>query len=95
MVCRVAEEAGIATVCVSTGRDLTAQVRPPRSLFVNYPMGNNFGAPHDVEQQLTILRRALAMIHETETGGTLIDFEDEWPTPFEYFTGQRRKAANA
>ena len=89
MVCRVAEEAGIATVCVSTGRDLTAQVLPPRSVFVNFPMGNNFGAPDDTERQTDIMRTALAMIHETERGGTLIDLPYEWDTPFEYFTGRR------
>lgn len=57
-------------------------------------MGNNFGAPHDVEQQLTIMRAALAMIHETEKAGTLIDWQDDWHSPFEYFTGQNRAKAS-
>ena len=57
-------------------------------------MGNNFGAPHDVDQQLTIMRRALAMIHDTDQGGTLIDWHDDWPAPFEYFTGQKRAKAS-
>ena len=33
------EAAGIPTVLVSTGRDLTELVCPPRSMFVNFPMG--------------------------------------------------------
>ena len=37
LVARVVEESGIPTMVVATGRDLTAQVRPPRSLFVNFP----------------------------------------------------------
>lgn len=93
LVCRVVEESGIATVCLSTGRDLTAQVKPPRSLFMNYPMGNNFGAPSDIDQQLRILRRALRMIDETEKGGLLIDWEETWSSNFEYFTGKKRAAS--
>ena len=93
LVCRIAEQADIATVCVSTGRDLTAQVKPPRSVFVNFPMGNNFGAPDDPEQQLEILRTSLALIHGADEGGVLIDLPLTWPEPFEYFTGAKRKTA--
>ena len=89
LVCREVEAAGIPTVCVSTGRDLTAQVLPPRSLFVNFPMGNNFGAPFVAEQQSAILRRALALVEEVEAGGYLEDWPEQWPTPVEYFTGRR------
>ena len=42
-----------------------------RSLFVNAPMGNNFGPPDDAAQQLSILRTALALIHEANEGGAL------------------------
>jgi len=88
LVCREVEKAGIATVCVSTGRDLTAQVKPPRSLFVNFPMGNNFGAPSDVEQQTAILSRALVLIFEVDEGGYLEDWPQPWHAPVEYFKGR-------
>ena len=88
LVCRVVEAAGIPTVCFSTGRDLTAQVRPPRSLFVNFPMGHNFGAPDDAATQAAILRRGLALVEDVETGGTLVDWPQTWPEPVEYFTGR-------
>ena len=73
---------------MSTGRDLTALVKPPRSLFVNAPMGNNFGPPDDAVQQLSILRTALALAHEANEGGVLIDFPFAWPEAFEFFTGR-------
>ncbi len=88
LVCRVVEEAGIPTVCVSTGRDLTAQVKPPRSLFLNFPMGNNFGEPFNTDQQTRILRRALELFEEVETGGYLEDWPEEWHEPVEYFRGR-------
>lgn len=93
LVCRVVEEAGIPTVCVSTGRDLTAQVKPPRSLFLNFPMGNNFGEPFNLRQQTAILRRALELIDEVEVGGLLEDWPEPWPEPIEYFTGRTRQSS--
>ena len=85
LVCRIVEEAGIATVCVATGRDLIAQVKPPRSIFVNHPMGNNFGKPFDKAMQTDILSRALSLIQEAQEGGMLLDYPNQWPEPFEYF----------
>lgn len=88
LVARVVEETGIPTVNVSTGRDITALVRPPRSLFVNAPMGNTFGAPGDVDRQREILRIALDLIVTARDPGVLVDLPGAWPEPFEYFTGE-------
>jgi hypothetical protein len=85
LVCRVVEERGIATVCVSTGRDLTAQVKPPRSIFVNCPMGNNFGPPNDVALQRKILGAALELVVNAEEGGVLVDYPYEWEEEFTAF----------
>lgn len=92
LVCRVVEEAGIPTICVSTGRDLTAQVNPPRSLFLNFPMGNNFGEPFNSQQQTAILGRALTLVEEVEVGGFLEDWPEPWPRPVEYFKGRTGKS---
>ncbi len=93
LVCRVVEEAGIPTVCISTGRDLTAQVKPPRSLFLNFPMGNNFGAAFNVDQQNAILGRALQLIEEVKVGGLLEDWPEDWDQPVEYFKGRSGQAS--
>lgn len=84
LVCRVVEESGIATVCLSTAQDLTQQVRPPRSLFINFPMGNAFGKPFDVEMQTAILRHCLEMAGNCETPGELVNLPYVWPKPFEF-----------
>ncbi len=76
------EAAGIPTVVVSTGRDLSAQVRPPRTVFVNFPMGNPFGKPFDKVQQRTILLDALHALRSIETAGAMIDLPYEWEVPF-------------
>ncbi|MDX2155389.1 MAG: hypothetical protein SFW09_02675 [Hyphomicrobiaceae bacterium] len=84
LVCRVVEEAGIATVCVSTGRDITALVKPPRSYFVNAPMGNPFGQAGDVATQTRILRAALSLAMECKDAGRIVDDPMQWPAPFAF-----------
>ena len=88
LVARVVEEMGIPTVTVSTGRDITALVRPPRSLFVNFPMGNTFGRAGDGDMQTTILRAALDFAVTATEPGVLVDSPLEWDEGFEYFTGE-------
>ena len=72
------EERGIVTVNVSTGRDITARVRPPRSVFVNHPMGNPFGRPGEVKLQREILLRALALAADCREAGTIEDLPYDW-----------------
>ncbi len=67
---------------VSTGRDLSAQVRPPRTLFVNFPMGNPFGRPFDRGRQRTILLDALHILESARSGGELVDLPYEWGEDF-------------
>ena len=88
LVCRTAEEAGVPTVCVSTGRDITEQTKPPRSLFVNHPMGNAFGAPGDTKTQSAILIAALDLAASAEEGGVLVDGPFEWPSEVEFAPGK-------
>ncbi len=75
------EEQGIPTVLVSTGRDLTVQVLPPRSVFVNHPMGNPFGRPHDAEMQREILMHALDHAVNARNPGEMKDLPYEWHEP--------------
>lgn len=84
LVCRAIEAAGIPTVCVSTGRDITALVRPPRSLFVNHPMGNTFGRPGDAAMQTRVLRAALQLVVDADAPGVLADLPVDWGEPFEF-----------
>lgn len=95
LVARVVEEAGIPTVSVSTGRDITALVNPPRSVFVNHPMGNTFGAPGDVEMQTRILRDALDLAVNATEPGVLVDLPYVWRQDFVYYAGDASPEAVA
>ncbi len=67
---------------VSTGRDLTELVCPPRSLFVNFPMGNPFGPAGEPETQRTILSAALELAASAAPYGTIVDLDLDWRTDF-------------
>jgi len=82
LVARAVEEAGIPTVLISTGRDLTRQVLPPRSVFVNFPMGNPFGRARAADQQRRILSDALRLAETADRGGVLVDLPYEWGERF-------------
>ena len=82
LVARVVEEAGIPTVLVSTGRDLTQQVLPPRSVFLNFPMGNPFGRAEDADLQRRILLDALRQVETATEGGAMVELPYDWGEDF-------------
>jgi hypothetical protein len=67
------EEAGIATLTMSVGLDITKQVLPPRSVFLDYPMGNEAGRPHQLDEQRFIVRTALEAAPRMDKPGTVVD----------------------
>ncbi|HUA33018.1 MAG TPA: hypothetical protein VMA09_05395 [Candidatus Binataceae bacterium] len=87
------EAAGIPTVLVSTGRDLSIQVKAPRTAFVNFPMGNPFGRPFDTAQQRTILLDALSALYSINRGGELVDLQYEWGADFRMNLGSGYSSA--
>jgi hypothetical protein len=92
LVARIVEQAGIPTVVVSTARDITQQVKPPRALFVNHPMGNTFGHAGDRALQSRILREALNMVVQVTEAGRLIDLPHAWDAPVAYRPQKRGRA---
>ena len=69
------EDEGVPTVVVALIREQAEKVRPPRALWVPFPLGRPFGAPDNAEQQRRVLRRALALL-EAPSGPVLVDFEE-------------------
>jgi hypothetical protein len=63
---------------------MMAQVKPPRSLFVNFPLGHQCGKPHDVELQIRILKDALNVLATASAPGNIVDLACEWDGPFDY-----------
>lgn len=75
---RVFEEAGLPTVSMSSALDITTLVKPPRALFVNFPLGHQCGKPDDPAGQRTILREVLRLLETATKGGTLLHVPVHW-----------------
>ena len=60
------ERCGIATVVVSLLREVTKITKPPRALFVPFPLGFPLGAPRDKELQQRVITAALRLLNRTD-----------------------------
>ena len=58
------------------------QVKPPRSLFVNFPLGRQCGPPDDRALQIQILRNALNLLASAKVSGDITNFPESWNVPF-------------
>ena len=76
MLARAIETCGVATTSISTVREHTEKVKPPRALFVPFPFGYALGRPDDPELQHRVLRAALDLFAEP-AGPVLRDFPDD------------------
>lgn len=74
LIASVIEKAGIPTTSVSLLREATEKVRPPRSLWVPFPMGYPFGKPNDVALQIQVIRQALALLESDDPLPIIRDF---------------------
>jgi len=72
------EDEGLSTVSISLVREHTAQIRPPRALWVPFPLGRPFGVPNDAVFQHKVLKAALDLLDAPE-GPVLADFPEDAP----------------
>lgn len=78
------EEVGVPTVYVGSVRDMMAQVKPPRPVFVNFPLGHQCGKPFDKELQMGIVKFALKTLETAQEPGQVIDAPFDWGEEFTY-----------
>ncbi len=78
LVARVLEAGGISTVTYTNGRDIAASDGNPRQIFLNYPLGNPAGRPHDADNQRDVLRAGLKLLEEADKPGIIIDLPYVW-----------------
>jgi hypothetical protein len=61
------EREGITTVSISLLREVVSVLKPPRALFVPFPMGFPLGAPNDTALQHRIIAAALELLERNDT----------------------------
>ena len=81
MLARIIEAAGLATVLVTNMPFWVEKVGVPRTLAVEFPFGHTLGQPHDVSQQMRVIRQALAALETAQSPGTIVHSPETWPVP--------------
>jgi hypothetical protein len=72
------EEEGLSTTQISLIREHTERIRPPRALWVPFPLGRPLGVPNDPKFQHRVLKAALDLLSEAK-GPVLKDFPEDAP----------------
>ena len=58
--------------------DITQSVKPPRSVFVNYPLGHQTGKPHEPELQRSIIRDAFRSLTTMDEAASVVSLPYIW-----------------
>ena len=66
LIQRLVEYAGITTVSISLLREITEKTRPPRALFVPFPLGYPLGETNNAELQTRIIHAAFALLSRND-----------------------------
>ncbi len=78
LIARRVEADGIPTVSMTSALSITRSVRPPRAVFLDYPLGHSAGKPGDPELQRRIVRAALAAVNELQRPGAVKMLPHHW-----------------
>lgn len=78
LVARYLEANGLPTLCLGSARDILASGRPPRAVFVDYPLGHSAGKPFDRADQLDVLRGALRGFETIGSAGEILQLPNRW-----------------
>jgi len=76
----VVEEAGIPTLSMTSALDITRSVKPPRAVFVNFPLGHQTGPPDQPELQRKIVSDATRAFETIKSAGTIVELPYVWDT---------------
>ena len=79
LISRIVEEGGICTTSVTSARDITEAVKPPRAAFVDFPLGHQTGRPSERDLQMKIIKGALELLKTATEPATIVDLPLEWP----------------
>jgi len=78
LIQREIERVGISTIGISIVRGISEKIKPPRTVFLNWPFGHPLGEPFNVTQQKTILDEALKALYSVKVPGGIVDLPFRW-----------------
>jgi hypothetical protein len=80
-VCLIAQElekSGTPTLILGAALDIMQAGKPPRGVFLDYPLGHSSGRPDDPADQYAIVRAAVAAFETIREPGTILHLPNRW-----------------
>src|SRR5262249_33547877 len=78
LTAREIEKAGIPTLCMSSAWDVTFAVRPPRAVFLNFPLNHETGKAGEPALQRRILLDAFQAFERLWAPGQMLTLPYGW-----------------
>lgn len=78
LIAREIEQSGIPTLSMSSAWDVTFAVRPPRSVFINFPLNHETGKANDPALQRHILLDAFQAFETLWAPGMIVTLPYVW-----------------
>jgi len=78
LIARAAELQGIPTLVLGSAFDILSSAWPPRTAFVNYPLGHQAGKPLDIADQLRVVQAGLAALELMQQPGQVSILDCNW-----------------
>ena len=63
---------------MTSALDITRAVKPPRAVFLNFPLGHQAGKPNDPELQRRIVGDAMRAFETIDKPGTIVELPYVW-----------------
>ena len=79
LIARYLEERGIPTLVVATALDIVKFGWPPRTVFMDFPLGHGGGPLFNPDMQLSIAREALQVCESLREPCEIIHLDQTWP----------------
>ena len=90
LIAREIEGRGIPTISMSSAYSITAAVRPPRAVYLDFPLGHTAGKAHDPALQRRVLRDTLDALAAIDTPGTIRRLPYRWAEDDAWKDSERR-----
>lgn len=81
VLARSIEAEGLSTILVTMMPFWAEKIGVPRTLAVEFPFGHTLGQPHNLTQQMRVIRHALEVLEAAEEAGTIVHSPEVWLEP--------------
>ena len=78
VLARAIESAGISTVLVTMMPHWAEKMGVPRTLGVEFPFAHTLGRAGERDEQLAVIREALALLRNASAPGTVEHYDQPW-----------------